>query len=363
MKLIDCTLEEFSQICNSKKIICFGASEMPLEMCTEYPEYRFADRIEYFVDNDSEKQGKNFNLQGRIMPIISPEKMGAYAEGDHLLLITSKYYADIYWQLNEMPDLSELQCCIWPMIAPQYKSDLGLKEKIKAFSSEIPRIPKIIHYCWFGGNELPGLERKCLESWRKVCPDYKIMRWDEKNYDITKNPYMKQAYERNMWGFVPDYARLDIILEHGGIYLDTDVELIRSLDGLLGLPGFAGFESKKYVNLGLGFGAASGNHVIGEMLEYYDYISFLNSDGQMNLAPSPVYQTKVLRKMGLYINNKIQAIEDMVILPAECFSPDNNLIPHVTENTISIHHFSGSWTSETNRDFLMHQRDFCTGRI
>ena len=101
-------------------------------------------------------------------------------------------------------------------------------------------IPKKIHYCWFGGNPLPELAIRCIESWKKYCPDYEIIRWDESNYDVTKNKYMYQAYENKRWGFVPDYARLDIIYNYGGIYLDTDVELLNSLDDLLDQKCFLG---------------------------------------------------------------------------------------------------------------------------
>ena len=104
-------------------------------------------------------------------------------------------------------------------------------------------IPKIIHYCWFGGAELPEKDRKCIESWKKFCPDYQIIEWNENNYDVTKNTYMYQAYQAKKWGFVPDYARLDIIYQHGGIYLDTDVELVKNLDSLLENDAFMGFVS------------------------------------------------------------------------------------------------------------------------
>ena len=116
-------------------------------------------------------------------------------------------------------------------------------------------IPKKIHYCWIGGNPLPELAIKCIESWKKYCPDYEIIEWNEKNYDFRKNQFMREAYDEKKWGFVPDYARLDIIYEHGGIYLDTDVEIIKPLDSLLKEQGFAGMEQPGIVALGLGFGA------------------------------------------------------------------------------------------------------------
>ena len=127
-------------------------------------------------------------------------------------------------------------------------------------------IPKKIHYCWIGGNPLPELAIKCIESWKKYCPDYEIIEWNEKNYDFRKNQFMREAYDEKKWGFVPDYARLDIIYEHGGIYLDTDVEIIKPLDSLLKEQGFAGMEQPGIVALGLGFGAEPKLPLIKELM-------------------------------------------------------------------------------------------------
>ena len=129
-------------------------------------------------------------------------------------------------------------------------------------------IPKIIHYCWFGGNEIPEHDKKCIESWKKYCPDYKIIRWDESNYDYKKNSYMREAYEAKKWGFVPDYARLDIVYEHGGIYLDTDVELVKNIDELLEHKAYMGFEvGGEFVSPGLGFGAEKNFPLFKKMME------------------------------------------------------------------------------------------------
>ena len=147
-------------------------------------------------------------------------------------------------------------------------------------------IPKKIHYCWFGGNPLPELAQKCIASWKKYCPDYEIIEWNETNYDITKNNYMNQAYENKRWGFVPDYARLDIIYTHGGIYLDTDVELIKPIDELLTLKAFAGVEqNSEYVALGLGFGAEKEHPTIKALRDYYDTLSFVEN-GELGLDES-----------------------------------------------------------------------------
>ena len=140
-------------------------------------------------------------------------------------------------------------------------------------------IPKVIHYCWFGGNEMPAAYKKYMESWKRYCPDYEIKLWNEQNFDFSDNLYARQAYEQKKWAFVSDYARLKIIYEFGGIYLDTDVEIIRPLDDLLELKGFLGFQDNKEIATGLGFGAEKGNPVIKAMLADYADAAFILPDG------------------------------------------------------------------------------------
>ena len=215
------------------------------------------------------------------------------------------------------------------------------------------KIPKIIHYCWFGGNPLPELAQKCIASWKKFCPDYEIKEWNESNYDVAKNKYMKEAFENKQWAFVSDYARLDIIYEHGGIYFDTDVEVVRPLNNLLTFKGFAGFENEKSVNsqkscnTGLGFGAIPKLPIIKELRNCYDKLSFIQKDGSFNTLPCPRYQTKYLLQKGLVLNNSFQEIDGLTIFPAEYFAPKDYYSGKInlTKNTYSIHHFDGSWVN------------------
>ena len=164
-------------------------------------------------------------------------------------------------------------------------------------------IPKKIHYCWFGENEKPLLVIECIKSWQKYCPDYEIMEWNSKNYDVHKNKYMEQAYQAKRWGFVSDYARLDIIYQYGGIYLDTDVELIRSLDDLLETDGYIGFEKKVdeecdevYVNTGQGFGASAFHPVVKAMMDIYKEIDLLRRKTKFKTCP--YYNTEAFVKAG-----------------------------------------------------------------
>lgn len=213
-------------------------------------------------------------------------------------------------------------------------------------------IPRKIHYCWFGGAPLSNMAQKCIASWEKYCPDYEIIRWDESNYDINKCQYMRQAYEEKKWGFVPDYARVDIVNQYGGIYMDTDVELIKPLDDILECSMYCGFENDTKTNFGLGFGAEPGHPLLHLILERYETLSFYKDDGTLNLTPSPVYQTEELLKWGLVPNNTYQKLNDgVIVFPREYLCPrelDSEEIT-ITNKTISIHHFDGSWLPEESR--------------
>jgi len=225
-------------------------------------------------------------------------------------------------------------------------------EKLKDGAYYLNRIPKIIHYCWFGGNPISELGEKCIASWKKYCPEYEIIRWDESNFDISCNQYVKEAYEAKRWAFVTDYIRLHVVYNNGGIYLDTDVELLKSFDDLLGYSGFMGFENERNINTGLGFGAVKNNNIIYEIMNDYKKIPFIKEDGRFDLTPCPQRNTKILARKGLKLNNTRQIIEDVVFLPTIYLSPKDfesgKII--VTEKTFSIHHFNASWHTEQQKE-------------
>lgn len=208
-------------------------------------------------------------------------------------------------------------------------------------------IPKKIHYCWFGKNPFPDRVKKCIISWKKYCPDYEIIEWNDKNFDFTKSPYLKWCYEHKKWAFLSDLARLIIIYENGGIYLDTDVELIKSLDELLQYRAFFGFENNEYVATGLGFGAIAGHSIVLSMMEQYSNL-IEDKNGNIELVGCPLLNTKALLTYGLQLNGEKQEIDGAVILPKDYLNPYDDPTGRLnkTSNTISIHWYSKSALSK-----------------
>ena len=323
----------------SRGIVCFGAGRsLASFLCNNV---NIHEKIIGIIDNDEKKNGTFSNG----FQVYSLNEFMKQDNRNIVVFITSSlYYCDIIRQLDLIDFFDGIDCYI----------DAWNKNKLETPSYSLlegsQKIPKIIHYCWFGGNAIPVHLQKCIDSWKKFCPDYEIIRWDESNYDVSKNRYMLQAYENKKWGFVPDYARLDIINQHGGIYLDTDVELIRSLDELLSYEFYCGFEDKHYIALGLGFGAVKGHPLIRKMIATYQNLDFLQ-EGVPNLTASPVYQTKVMQDQGFTLNGEYQEKSGIGVLPSDAFAPGGSLLlpDEITDHTFSIHHYDASWMDNNNK--------------
>lgn len=211
-------------------------------------------------------------------------------------------------------------------------------------------IPKIIHYCWFGGNEIPKSVRACIATWKKFCPDYEIILWNESNFDVNSHPFVKKAYECKAWAFVTDYVRLKVIYENGGIYLDTDVELIKSLDGLLQNKCYFGLQQgKNLCATGLGFGAEKGASILYKLMTSYDDVKF-NLENKSQMA-CPFLNTKVFIENGYVPTDGIFKNDEFTIYPSCYFDPYSTQTKSniLNEHTYSIHHYSASWCSFTQR--------------
>lgn len=338
VNLLHCSKENFANLVKHKKIVCYGAGR------------RFSKFVEFWLSKDSvnnilcvidsKKANQDLNYFGKSIPIYSFQQFCSNIRcNDFILVITNIYDCmEIVENLDLNVLLNGKDCFIEYIIDQEYP-----EQSFEHITNCPPKIDKVIHYCWFGKKEIPKHLQKCIDSWKRYCSDYTIKRWDESNYDITKNKYMKDAYDTKKWGFVPDFARLDIIYNHGGFYLDTDVELIKSLDCLRGNEMFCGFESNHYVALGLGFGAVKGHRLVKRMMDMYGNLNFETCNGLP--VASPVYQTELLLGENVQMNNIFQKMKDFTVYPSEVMAPvgPGMIGSGITENTISIHHYDGSW--------------------
>ena len=228
-------------------------------------------------------------------------------------------------------------------------------------------IPKVIHYCWFGRKALPESARRCIESWRRFFPDYEIRQWNEDNFDVNAIRYTREAYEAQKYAFVSDYARFKILYEHGGIYFDTDVEVIKPFDDILVQGPFMGLEtnpvfkdgegslgqqivSSGSINPGLGLAATPGLGIYKAILDKYDALRFKGADGALCLTTVVQYVTSVFIDKGLEVKPGIMEFSGVRIYPIDYFNPkrfDGRIV--TTPNTHSIHHYTASWYSTKQR--------------
>ena len=226
-------------------------------------------------------------------------------------------------------------------------------------------IPKIIHYCWFGRNPLPELAQKCIASWKKYLPDYEIKEWNEDNFDVNVIPYTAEAYAQKKYAFVSDYARFYILYKYGGLYFDTDVEVIRPLDDIIARGPFMGCETDSQnkvaptqgagqgvsavsANPGLGLGVAPGLGLVKKMLDYYEGKHFINEANMRNQITVVHIATKVLFENGMRDVQGMQQVDGVWIYPSEYFCPINVTTGrmHITSNTRTIHHYAATWVNK-----------------
>ncbi len=219
-------------------------------------------------------------------------------------------------------------------------------------------IPKIIHYCWFGRKPKPELAEKCIRSWKKFCPDYKILEWNEDNFDVSSAPkYVQQAYEQRRWAFVSDFVRLKALTEMGGVYMDTDVEVIKPLDPYLHHQAFAGFEHPERVQTGL-LACEKDFPLFQEFMAYYDTASFLQEDGTPDVTTNVEVLTRLCRERGMVCNDAYQEVAGLSIYPREIFCPvyyDTKKLKK-TRKTVTIHWFSGSWHTEEELEAMRQEK-------
>lgn len=353
--LRNCKWDEFLTQLDDRPLYCFGSGELAKWLSVEVSGQDICSNIVAFVDNDIRKAGTFAELDGRNIPIISYADFVKKRSKSSVMLITSMYYSDMLEQMDCDEALSGMECYIEVFLEEE---ELAMTKEGLAGECE-KEIPKTIHYCWFGKQKIPERYKRYIDSWKEHCPDYEIIRWDESNYDYKKLLYTKQAYEVEKYAFVSDYARLDIVYEYGGIYLDVDVEVVRNFDRLLRNPMFCGFEKGNLVNTGLGFGAQKGFRELENMRACYQDLRFVEHDGTLNQTACTKYQTDYLVARGLKRNGKLQVINEIRVLPRTVLAPyDFYGVSDLTSDaTCSVHHYAATWFHKTRSKELLLRRN------
>lgn len=353
----DSFLERYS----SKRIIVYGAGGTFLDFLRVQSEKReLVEAIDFLIDADPEKKGQPVQAGYKTLFVQGLEE---YVDRDPMadmyvmiLFLADRYIPEALEQLDQIKAFDGMICLhgqtalLWgkeglPPLPPAGKH--VLKEPKKYYE-----IPKMIHYCWFGKKKIPSKNLEYIESWKRACPDYTIRLWNESNYPIERTPlYVQEAYQAGKYSFVSDYARLDILYKHGGIYLDTDVELFASLDQFLSYKAFFAFESFNLVNTGLGCGCVEKSEIMAELMALYTERRFLMEDGTLNMTPCPDIHTKFFEKKGLQICNETQLLDDVLFLSSDflCAFDQGRGICAFTENTVGTHHFDCSWFNQKEK--------------
>lgn len=300
----------------------------------------FPERSLQFIVDGNDKMDGTYCVVGqdlRIKVLSLKHFCEIWGEGEikrFTLLMTPYYSLHFIRQLDQIAALDGVEAYVYSFIAEKASvGEFSLRE------TKEPRIPKIIHYFWIGDAEMPEEDKRNIASWRKFCPDYEIIEWNESNYDFSKYRYVQEALEKKQYMYATDAPRKDVLYRYGGIYLDTDVELLRPLDDLLYHEAFIGIDDGGQVNSGSGLGAAKHNALIKDMLDLYEDVSFVKEDGSYNSYYNTFYETKYLIENGFKIGNRYQKIGTMDCLPREVLMPEGviGLHDNYTEKTIARH--------------------------
>lgn len=355
-------LLQFKEYIASRKCYCFGCGLQGTRIINIMENWGYLDNIAAFTDNNKKRIGTMMTNGVLGYPVISVDEFAASVAVEDVIIICCADVVSVSEQLNQYGSLRNVVCF--------NLGELGLQQLIVSDydkvvrESDTPLIPKIIHYFWIG-KEMPDLMKRNVEHWHELCSDYEIREWNDKNYDITKNNYMKQAYEMQKWGFVPDYARLDIIYRYGGLYLDTDVSMVKRPDELLYQKCFAIKDASFFLNAGAGFGAMAGVELIRELRDYYDTVDFVCDDGSMNIQPAQYHAYQVLRKHKYQVNDQFQQIEGMNLYPMIMAGTNAYTMQmRITNHTFFLHYGTATWLSpkyEQEKKGLYEKNKDCHG--
>lgn len=322
-----------------KKIVLYGAGASARLILQAFYHRGLKERLAFIIDKNESLDNTWCEAPGGIKAgVISREhfirRYGALIKEKFVILITPFGAMWIVDELDKIGELDGVDAYIYALMTQK-----KLPEPFSLRSLSKPLIPKRIHYIWVGENPMPQEDLKNIESWKKFCPDYEIIKWNERNYDFYKNSYTREALEQKRYMYATDYVRKDILYQYGGVYLDTDVELLGPLDDLLYNEAFIGIEDGGQLNSGSGLGGVAGHPAILGMMEVYENMRFALPDGSCNLKYNTFYETSYMLERGYALENRYQKVAGMICLPKEVLMPESvvGLYDTYTENTISTH--------------------------
>jgi hypothetical protein len=331
MNRIDCDIAEFLTQTEGQSIVCFGVGSI-----FEVALWDIGDRLNLVgaLDNDPARRGEYTASNGKTLQVRAPRD--SLAEfGDFAILITTLAYTAIIGDLETLQGFENTR--VFSYIPMKYKRLTPTGEITVTARDAL--IPKTIHYCWFGQKPIPARLTEIMDSWKKFCPDWDVVRWDESNYDVGKNRYVSLTHSRGQFAYASDYARFDILYRHGGVYFDVDVELVKSIDILRRNRAFLGTEAYGGISSGLGVGAAKGHAAFRGIMDLYD------GAAEKDIKVGAWRDTVYFLQRGYKPNGEFQLIADTAIYPFNVFSPTarESAGAHFTDATLAVHHYDGSW--------------------
>lgn len=339
----------FIRTASEKRIICYGAGCVGASAEDVLEKWGLGKNVCCFIDRNEGLNGTFVSLYGKSVPIFGVNELCLMNLTNKVMLLTLEDFEAVISALNEYKELDGLECFIYPVLNRSYAESVISTDEFCINGhknlSDISRIPKVMHYCWFGGGEMPEFMQRCVESWKATNPDYEIVRWDEGNFDVYQNNYVKQAYKAGKYAFVSDFARLDALYRQGGIYLDTDVMVLKSFDSLLYNEAFISYNEWPILNSAVS-GSVCGNDIIRSMRDVpRSTIDFINNDGSYNKTINSVYETNILSRLGFCKDFTYQLVSGVAVYPP-CFFPQKGrlgLNAKVDERTYAVHYATGTW--------------------
>ncbi len=299
MICIDYSITELIENCN--RIILFGAGKM-LNVIESGKLSVLSERIAYIIDN-----GKTDSIYafGRLIPVYKPDRL--LEERDCIVMITSyAHMADMFDQLAGMELPDDIECCCYPFMQKKERHfNIGFESGTDRYSKAGDGIPKQIHTFWFGSADMPDEYKRCIDSWYRICPDYEINIWNRDTYDCNKHPFMRRAVELEAWAYAADYARLDTVYEQGGIYLDSDIEIVKPPEPLRGYDAFFGFFDQGAVDLAA-FGGRMSDPLVGSLRSLYDDVKIPDTKEGFTTYFQPFFVMDAFKDAGVKMTGELQ---------------------------------------------------------